>query len=37
MKLDIFKYVYNQGLPNEWRVEKCRLSQVNLIVGKNAN
>ncbi|WP_293337395.1 ATP-binding protein [Microcoleus sp. CAWBG58] len=37
MKLDIFKYIYNQGLPNEWRVEECRLSQINLIVGKNAS
>lgn len=36
MKLDIFEYVYNQGLPGEWRVEECRLSQTNLIVGKNA-
>jgi predicted ATP-dependent endonuclease of OLD family len=37
MKLDIFDYVYNKGLPGEWRVEKCRLSQTNLIVGKNAS
>ena len=37
MKLDIFKYVSNQGLPNEWRVEECQLSQTNLIVGKNAS
>ena len=37
MKLDILKYVYNQGLLNEWRVEECRLSQTNLIVGKNAS
>jgi len=37
MRLDIFKYVSNQGLPNEWRVEECRLSQTNLIVGKNAS
>ena len=36
MKLDILKYVYNQGLLNEWR-EECRLSQTNLIVGKNAS
>ena len=36
MKLDIFDYVYNKGLPGEWRVEECRLSQTNLIVGKNA-
>jgi AAA15 family ATPase/GTPase len=36
MKLDIFDYVYNKGLPSEWRVEECRLSQTNLIVGKNA-
>lgn len=37
MRLDIFKYVSNKGLPNEWRVEECRLSQTNLIVGKNAS
>src|SRR4028119_1887147 len=37
MKLDIFDYVYNKGLPDEWRVEECRLSQTNLIVGKNAS
>ena len=36
MKLDIFDYVYNKGLASEWRVEECRLSQTNLIVGKNA-
>jgi AAA15 family ATPase/GTPase len=37
MKLDIFEYVYNKGLPGEWRVEECRLSKTNLIVGKNAS
>jgi AAA15 family ATPase/GTPase len=37
MKLDIFDYVYNKGLPGEWRVEECRLSPINLIVGKNAS
>lgn len=37
MKLDIFDYVYNKGLPSEWRVEECQLSQINLIVGKNAS
>jgi len=37
MKLDIFEYVYNKGLPGEWRVEECRLGQTNLIVGKNAS
>jgi AAA15 family ATPase/GTPase len=37
MKLDIFDYLYNQGKPSEWRVEDCRLSQTNLIVGKNAS
>ncbi|MEG4574983.1 AAA family ATPase [Microcoleus sp. N3A4] len=37
MKLDIFKYVYNKGLPGEWRVEECQLSPINLIVGKNAS
>ncbi|OCQ93355.1 hypothetical protein BCD67_03710 [Oscillatoriales cyanobacterium USR001] len=37
MKLDIFDFVYNKGLPSEWRVEECRLGQINLIVGKNAS
>ena len=37
MKLDIFKFVYNQGLASEWRLEECRLSQINLMVGKNAS
>src|SRR4028119_2159202 len=37
MKLDIFDYVYNKGLPDEFRSEECRLSQTNLIVGKNAS
>ena len=37
MKLDIFEFVYNKDLPGEWRVEECRLSQTNLIVGKNAS
>ncbi|HEY9862719.1 MAG TPA: AAA family ATPase [Candidatus Obscuribacterales bacterium] len=37
MKLDIFEYLYNQGERSEWRVEECRLSQTNLIVGKNAS
>ena len=37
MKLDVIDYVYNKGLPDEWRVEECRLSKINLIVGKNAS
>ncbi|WP_449416648.1 ATP-binding protein [Phormidium nigroviride] len=37
MKLDIFDFFYNKGLPGEWRVEDCRLGQINLIVGKNAS
>ncbi|MBD1827900.1 ATP-binding protein [Microcoleus vaginatus GB1-A2] len=37
MKLDIFDYVYNKGLPDEWRVEEWQLSKTNLIVGKNAS
>lgn len=37
MKLDIFDYVYNKGLPGEWRVEEWRLEPTNLIVGKNAS
>ena len=35
MKLSIFEYTYNKGLPGEWRVEECQFSQTNLIVGKN--
>jgi AAA15 family ATPase/GTPase len=37
MKLDIFEYIYNQGQPNEWKVEECKFNQINLIVGKNAS
>lgn len=37
MKLDIFEYIYNEGQPNEWKVEQCQFSQINLIVGKNAS
>ena len=37
MNLDIFDYVYNKSLPDEWRVEKWQLSPINLIVGKNAS
>ncbi len=37
MKLDIFEYLYNRDKDSEWRVEECRLSQTNLIVGKNAS
>lgn len=36
MKLDIFKYIFNQGCDNEWKIEECQFNQVNLIVGKNA-
>lgn len=36
MKLDSFKYCYNQGLPSEWQLQECRLRTINLIVGKNA-
>lgn len=37
MNLITFEYIANQGLSNEWRVEKCELSRFNLIVGKNAS
>lgn len=37
MKLDTFEYIYNQGEPDEWKVEECKFSQINLIVGKNAS
>ncbi|GAB4299786.1 MAG: hypothetical protein Fur0025_39030 [Oscillatoriaceae cyanobacterium] len=36
MKLDRFEYISNEGLSNEWRLDECKLSQINLIVGKNA-
>jgi energy-coupling factor transporter ATP-binding protein EcfA2 len=32
-----FEYIANQGLTNEWRIEKCQFGQLNLIVGKNAS
>jgi energy-coupling factor transporter ATP-binding protein EcfA2 len=37
MNLITFEYIANQGLPNEWRIEKCQFGQLNLIVGKNAS
>jgi energy-coupling factor transporter ATP-binding protein EcfA2 len=37
MNLITFEYTANQGLPNEWRVEKCQFGRCNLIVGKNAS
>lgn len=37
MKLDKFEYTYNEGLDDEWTIEDCQLSQINLIVGKNAS
>jgi AAA15 family ATPase/GTPase len=33
----MFDYLYNKDRPGAWQVEKCRLSQTNLIVGKNAS
>jgi AAA15 family ATPase/GTPase len=36
MKLDTFKYIYNRGELDEWKIEECQLNQINLIVGKNA-
>lgn len=37
MHLTTFQYTANQGLSNEWRIEKSQFSQFNLIVGKNAS
>ena len=37
MNIISFEYTANQGLSNEWRVEKCQLGRFNLIVGKNAS
>jgi predicted ATP-dependent endonuclease of OLD family len=37
MLLITFEYTANQGLPNEWRIEKCQFGHCNLIVGKNAS
>lgn len=37
MKLDIVKYIYNQGWHSQWEIEDFRLNTINLIVGKNAS
>ena len=37
MNLITFEYIANQGLSNEWRVEKCEFGRFNLILGKNAS
>ncbi len=37
MKLDLMCYCQNNGLPDEWLLEGCRLGNINLIVGKNAS
>ena len=37
MKLDVMYYCQNDGLPDKWLLEGCRLRNINLIVGKNAS
>jgi AAA15 family ATPase/GTPase len=37
MKLDLISYCEDENLPSEWRLEDCRLGDINLIVGKNAS
>jgi energy-coupling factor transporter ATP-binding protein EcfA2 len=37
MNLVTFEYTANQGLPSEWKVEKCQFSRFNLIIGKNVS
>lgn len=36
MKLRKLDYVEHEGKPNEWKIVDCTLSQINLMVGKNA-
>jgi predicted ATP-dependent endonuclease of OLD family len=36
MKLKSIQFSEYDGKPEEWRLEDCTLSQINLIVGKNA-
>jgi len=37
MKLDLISYCVDENLASEWRLEGCRLGDINLIVGKNAS
>ncbi len=37
MKLTNMKFIEFDGQPNEWRLERCTLEDVNLIVGNNAS
>ena len=37
MRLDFVEYCQDKDLPSEWRLERCQLGNVNLIVGKNAS
>jgi len=37
MKLDLISYCEDDNLASEWRLEGCRLGNINLIVGKNAS
>jgi hypothetical protein len=36
MKLKSIQYSQHNGSPDEWQLEGCTLSDINLIVGKNA-
>ena len=36
MKLKSIQFTEDEGKPEQWRLEDCTLSDMNLIVGKNA-
>ena len=35
MKLKSIQFTEDEGKPEQWRLEDCTLSDMNLIVGKN--
>ncbi|MBO1060294.1 MAG: ATP-binding protein [Aphanizomenon sp.] len=37
MRLDFVEYCQDEDLPSQWRLDGCQLSNINLIVGKNAS
>jgi len=37
MKLDLMYYCQDENMPSSWRLDGCRLGNINLIVGKNAS
>ncbi|MCE2719495.1 MAG: ATP-binding protein [Dolichospermum sp.] len=37
MRLDFVEYCQDKDLPSQWRLDGCQLSNINLIVGKNAS